>query len=300
MLDLRRLSTFREVVRRRSFSAAAEALDYTQSSVSQQIATLERELGATLIDRGGRPLTPTPVGQSLLRHAHALLDQAAAIEHEIAALARGETGLVRVGGFYTAWATFMPQAVAEISRSRPGVQLELSQLEPEPALRGIRIGDLDVAVVYRFTDPGDDDRLAWTHLLDDPYAIALPAAHPLETREEVALEDLARERWVSPPRDQPYTQLLMSLCREHGGFEPDVAYESGDIAMAQPLVAAGLAVALLPALGLVPRHAGVIVRPVVGTPPARSVWVVTRARERAQAAETMVEALLRAGRAARD
>lgn len=188
--------------------------------------------------------------------------------------------------------------MAEISRSRPGVQLELLQLEPQPALRGVRVGDLDVAVVYRFTNPDDDRRLAWIHPLDDPYAIALPAGHPLETREEIALRDLARERWVSPPRNQPYTQLLMSLCREHGGFEPDVAYESGDIAMAQPLVAAGLAVALMPALGLVPRQAGVIVRPVVGTPPARSVWAVTRARERAQAAETMVEALLHAARAA--
>ncbi len=105
------------------------------------------------------------------------------------------------------------------------------------------------------------------------------------------LADLARERWVSPPVDTPYTRLLFRLCREHGGFEPEVAYETADIAMAQPLVAAGLAVALLPALGLVPRHAGVVVRPLPSTPPARSVWAVRPATKRAPTAAAMVEAL---------
>lgn len=295
MLDLRRLRTFREVVQRRSFSAAAQALDYTQSSVSEQIATLERDVGAALVDRAGRPVKPTAIGEVLLRHAGALLDHAAAIELEIDALTGGESGLVRVGGFFTAWATFMPHAVAAVSRSRPGVTLELQQLEPEPALRAVRVGDLDVAVIYRFaTEAAPDERLAWTHLLDDPYAIALPAGHRLAGTRRIALADLADERWVSPPRDEPYTRLLRALCREHGGFDPDVAYETTDIAMAQPLVASGLAVALMPALGLVPRHAGVVVRPVEAPAPARSVWAVSRARDSGRASAAMIEALLAA------
>lgn len=295
MLDLRRLRTFREVIGRRSFSAAAQALDYTQSSVSQQITTLERDLGVTLIDRTGRPIKPTPAGQAVLARADALLAQADAVERELAALTKGETGSLRMGGFFTAWATFLPLAVAAFSRSHPAVALELHQLEPVPAMRGVRAGELDLAVVYGFDAPGDG-ALEFTHLLDDPYAIALPSRHPLAARERVSLADLAGERWASPPSDHAYTQILRGLCRELGGFEPDVAYETGDIAMAQPIVAAGLAVALLPALGLVPTHAGVAVRRLQSTPPARSVWTVQPRNRRAPIAAAMNGALTRAAR----
>ena len=292
------MTTFREVVRRRSFSAAASALGYTQSSVSQQISTLERELGITLIERAGRPTAPTAAGAAVLERAETLLDLAASIEHELTDMARGEAGLLRLGGFFTAWATFVPTAVAAFSRSHPGVALELQQVEPEPALRAVRAGDLDVAVVYRFSPPADadrdDGRLAWAHLLDDPYAVALPTGHRLAPRDRVRMGELAAERWVAPPRTDPYTAVLVELCREHGGFEPDIAYETGDIAMAQPLVAAGLAVALLPALGLIPTHAGVVARPLDATPPARSLWAVTRAGRRAMAAAAMTDALRRA------
>lgn len=291
MLDLRRLRTFRAVLEHRSFSAAALELDYTQSSVSQQITGLERELGVTLIDRGSRPIKATAAGEVVLSHAEALLGQAAAAERELSELGRGESGTLRLAGFFTAWATFMPGAVATFSRTRPRVQLELQQLEPEAAMPALRAGDLDLAVTYHVGAPEVDDRLAWRHLLDDPYAVVLPEGHRLAREEEVDLADLARERWTCPPANTPYTRLLFRLCREHGGFEPDVGYETADIAMAQPLVAAGLAVALLPALGLVPRHAGVVVRPLPSAPPARSVWAMRPAHKRAPTAAAMVEAL---------
>lgn len=298
MLDLRRLHVFREVCRHRSFSAAAAALDYTQSSVSQQISTLEAEVGATLLDRASRPVRPTPSGELLLVRAEALLDHAAAIEHELGELGRGDTGLLRVVGFYTAWATFLPTAVGEFSRARPAVALEMQQLEPGPARRAVLVGDADVAVLYGFEDPEEDDRLRWTRLGDDRYAVALPAGHRLAAGPAaVQIADLAAERWVCPPPDTTYTQVLMRLCREHGGFEPVVRYETEDIAMAQPLVAAGLAVALLPALALLPRHAGVEVRPVAGTPPARSLWAVTRARGAGHGARALIAALVEAAQA---
>ncbi len=295
MLDLRRLMVFREVVRRRSFSAAAEALDYTQSSVSQQVTTLERELGVTLIDRTSRPIRPTAIGGATLAHAEALLGQATSIERELAELTRGESGTLRLAGFFTAWATFVPVAIAAFSHSYPRIQLELHQMEPDPALRGLRAGDFDLVVTYRLSPPtADDGTVESIHLLDDPYAIALPADHRLAGREWLSLADLAEERWVSPPPEDSYAQVLRRLCSEHGGFDPDVAYETGDIAMAQPLVAAGLAVALLPALGLVPRHAGVVVRPLPETPVARSVWAIRPTDRRAPAATAVTDALVRA------
>jgi len=230
----------------------------------------------------------------VLAHADALLAQADAVERELAALTKGESGTLRMGGFFTAWATFLPTGVAAFSRAHPG-GVELHQLEPAPAIRGVRAGELDLAVVYGFGSP-DEAALEWTHLLDDPYAVALPSRHRLAARREVTLADLAGERWVSPPSDTPYTQVLRRLCREHGDFEPDVAYETGDIAMAQPIVAAGLAVALLPALGLVPTHAGVTVRGLRSTPAARSVWTVEPPNRRARVTSAMNEALVHAAR----
>src|SRR3954447_3768450 len=293
MIDLRRLHVFRAVAEHRSFSAAAAALHYTQSSVSQHVTNLERELGTTLLDRGARPVRLTEAGETVLRHAEDLLSRAASIERDLAGLTGGESGMLRLAGFYTAWATFMPAAVAAYSRERPRVQLELRQLEPGPALRRLRSGDLDLALVYRFGDQGDldDKRVAWTHLFDDPYAIALPAGHRLATTPDFSLADLADEQWITPPADAPYAPMLRRLCAEHGGFEPRVAYETSDIAMAQPLVASGLAVSLLPALGLRPRHEGVVVRSVPSVPPARFIDVGRLTGRRSAAADAMVEAL---------
>src|SRR4051795_11851887 len=294
MMDLRRLDVFRAVAEHRSFSAAAATLNYTQSSVSQHVTNLERELGVTLLDRSARPVAVTQAGELVLRHAEDLLGRASSIERDLAGLAQGEAGLLRLGGFYTAWATFMPAAVAAYSHERPRVQLELRQLEPEPAVRRVRAGDLDLAVVYRFLGVPDhlaDERVEWLHLADDPLSVALPSDHPLTSRDEVALADLADERWVSPPPDTSYSRLLRRLCQDHGGFEPDVGFETADIAMAQPLVASGLAVAMLPDLGMRPRHEGVVVRPLASVPPARAVAVARLAGRRNPTAEPMIEAL---------
>jgi DNA-binding transcriptional LysR family regulator len=288
MIHLGRLQTFREVMTRRSFSAAADALGYTQSSVSQQIAVLEQELGATLVDRSARPVRPTPAGSVVLSHADVLLGQAGAVEEELAMLTRGESGTLRLGGFFTAWTTFLPQAVAAFARDRPGVHLELHQFEPDPALRALRAGDLDVAITYHYDDvdrAGED----WTKLLDDGYAVALPERHRLARRKRIELADLAGERWVSPPPGTPYADVLRRLCEQHGGFTPQIGFETKDIAMAQPLVAAGLAVALLPELGLIPRQGGVAVRPLSTVPPARSVWAVRPRRRRSAAVSAFLQ-----------
>src|SRR5215469_7880241 len=105
MLDLQRLQTFRKVAELRSFSAAALELSYTQSSVSEAVATLERQLGVTLLDRSSRPVRLTPSGEVVLAHAEALIAHAAAVEIDLVALTSGEVGRLRLGGFYTAWST---------------------------------------------------------------------------------------------------------------------------------------------------------------------------------------------------
>ena len=183
MLDLQRLQTFRKVATLRSFSAAALELSYTQSSVSESVATLERELGVTLLDRSSRPVRLTPSGELVLAHAETLLTEATAIQTDLAALTRGDVGRLRLAGFYTAWSTFLPSAVAEFARAHPHVHLELEQLDPPAALRQLRAGELDLALIFRFErgDPAEDPeaRLTSTYLAHDPYALAVPTTSGL-------------------------------------------------------------------------------------------------------------------------
>jgi DNA-binding transcriptional LysR family regulator len=300
MLDLRRLRAFHAVATRRSFSAAALALDYTQSSVSEAVAVLERELGVTLLDRTSRPVALTPAGEAVLGHAERLLGEAAAIEEDLAALRTGEAGRVRLAGFHTAWSTFLPAAIAAFSRAHPRVVLELDQADPPEAMRRLRAGELDLAVIFRFApgDPADDpgERLASTHLAHDPYALVVPARGRLARRRRLEVADLAGERWCSAPRGTSYADVLERYCREHGGFAPDIAYPTDDVAMAQPLVAAGLAVAILPHLNLARPHPGVAVRTLPHAPPGRDIWCVRPAHRRLPAARAMVARLRAAAR----
>jgi DNA-binding transcriptional LysR family regulator len=295
MLDLRRLTAFREVAAARSFSVAAERLDYTQSTISQQVASLERELRTTLLDRTARPVRLTPAGRLVLRRAEDLIGNAEAIERELNALAGGRAGLLRVGGFSTAWATFLPPAIAAYGHEHPEVRLELDELEPGPGADALLNGRLDVVVVYLFEDrrPELDPRLERVHLLDDPYAIALPRDHRLARRAALGLEDLAEDRWLSPPAGEPYSEALRDLLRDEGGFTPQF-HETRDIAMAQPLIAAGLAVGMLPALNLLQPHAGVVVRSLPAAGLARSVFALRLARHDSVATDRMVAALTEA------
>jgi DNA-binding transcriptional LysR family regulator len=301
MLDLNRLQIFDAVARRRSFSAAALDLSYTQSSVSEAVAVLERELGITLLDRSSRPVRVTAAGEIVLTHAESLLGQAAAIETELQALTSGDAGRLRLDGFSTAWSTFLPDAVAQFSRAHPGVHLELEQHDPPAALRRLRAGETDLAVIFRF-EPGDpaddpDSRLLGTHLAHDPYSLALPTTSPLARKGRLKAADLAQANWCSAPLGAPATLLLQKFCRDVGGFEPRLAYPTDDVAMAQPLIAAGLAVAMLPALNLASPHPGVTVRRLPHAPPGREIWCLRPAHQRLPAATAMVDSLARAASA---
>ncbi|MGN6169250.1 MAG: LysR family transcriptional regulator [Solirubrobacteraceae bacterium] len=298
MLDLQRLRIFGKVAALRSFSAAALELSYTQSSVSEAVATLEHELGVTLLDRSSRPVRLTPSGEVVLAHAETLLAEAAAIETELAALTSGDAGRLRLAGFYTAWSTFLPTAVADFAAAHPRVDLDLDQLDPAAALRQLRAGELDLAVIYRFEpgDPADDPdaRLDSTYLAHDPYALAVPTTSRLARKRQLRMSDLAQASWCCAPPGSSATVTLQQFCREHGDFEPKLDYPTDDVAMAQPLIAAGLAVALLPSLNLWHAHPGVTVRRLPDSPPGRDVWCVRPAHQRLPTATAMISALVRA------
>src|ERR671934_194472 len=147
MLDVRRMKVLREVATRGSFSAAAEALAYTQSAVSQQIAALEREVGTKLVERSARQIRLTDAGEALVRHTESVMANLAEAEAELEAIAGIRGGRVRLASFQTAGSALVPQAIAAFRHRHPGVELSMKEAEPDEAIPALRAGEYDVALV---------------------------------------------------------------------------------------------------------------------------------------------------------
>src|SRR6185503_4376036 len=159
MLDVKRLRVLREVAAHGSFSAAAEALAYTQSAVSQQIAALEREAGTVLVDRNARGVKLTEAGEALVRHADAILTRLADAEAELEAIAGLRGGRLRLAAFPTVGATLMPLAIATFRERHPDIELTVRQLEPEDSLPLLKSGELDIALTIEPNAGMDTDGL---------------------------------------------------------------------------------------------------------------------------------------------
>jgi DNA-binding transcriptional LysR family regulator len=299
MLDVKRLNIFREVVTQGSFSAAADALDYSQSAVSQAIQTLEGEAGVPLIERTRGGARPTAAGAALAGHVGGILAQLEAAEDEIAAIVAGHGGHLRTASFPTAGASLMPRAIAAFRGSHPGVEVSLAEGEPEEIAPRLRAGEFDLALLFEF--PGVGERIATGlrrfELFDDPLHLALPAEHPLATREKAPrLEDLREESWVQTSAASPCARHVVRSCIA-AGFEPRVSFESDDYQTVQGLVAAGVGVALIPQLALSTVREDIVVRPLAPGSPARKVFAATPKGASATAAvATMLDVLRREAR----
>ena len=279
MLNLGRLQVLCEVVSRGSFSAAADALSYTQSAVSQAIARLEAETGATLVIRDRRGVRPTEAGATLITHAEAIFAQVDAAEAELQAVLGVRVGRLRVASFPSAGATLIPLAVARFRRAHPEVAITLAEGEPEEIAPRVRAGEFDLALLFEF--PGVGPRrgrpgagLRSVRLLEDPMDVVLPADHPLSLSPKLSLSDLRDEQWVQTSAQSPCARHVVRSCLA-AGFEPDVAFESDDYDTVQGLVAAGVGVALIPRLALTRVHSGIVVRELAPASPTRLVTAAT-------------------------
>jgi len=294
MLDVKRLRVLKEVAERGSFSAAAESLSYTQSAVSQQIAALEREAGTTLVDRGPRGVRLTDSGRALVEHSEAILARLAAAEAELEAIAGLRGGRLRLASFPTAGATLMPLAIARFSEAHPGVELSLVEAEPEESLPRLKAGELDVALTFEYDNlPGSvfrpgDDGVEVQVLLEDRMYAALPCGHPLADKRRLRLADLSGEAWVQGDMAEICGLMHLNACRK-AGFEPRVAFESDDYNVIQGLVAAGVAVSLLPELALTNMRDDIVIRDLGREAPVRRVAAAALAgRHRAPATAAML------------
>src|SRR5689334_6814100 len=250
MLSVARLRLLKEVAYRGSFSAAAEALSYTQSAVSQQIAALEAETGMALLERHPRGVTLTAAGHTLVGHAEGILARLDAAEAALSSIAGLRGGRLRMASFPTAGATLMPVAIAEFRAAYPDVELTLAEGEPEEIVPRLRAGELDLALLFEFDGeqplPAD---VARAPLLQDPMYLALPREHALAAKARLRLSELHDEEWVQTSSASACARHVVRCCHA-AGFEPSVSFESDDYQTVQGLVAAGVGVALIPQLAL--------------------------------------------------
>ena len=221
MLNVGRLKVLTEVVGRGSFSAAAEALSYTQSAVSQAIARLEAETGTMLVVRDRQGIRPTAAGATLVEHAETIFAQIDAAETDLAAVLGVRIGRLRMASFPSAGATLMPLAIATFREAHPDVSLTLAEGEPEEIAPRLRAGEFDLALLFEF--PGVRERpgagLRSVGLLEDPMHVALPAAHPLADKRALTLADLRDEDWVQTSASSPCARHVVRSCLG-AGFEP--------------------------------------------------------------------------------
>jgi DNA-binding transcriptional LysR family regulator len=275
MLDVKRLRVLREVAAKGSFSAAADSLAYTQSAVSQQIATLEKETGTSLLERNAKGVRLTDAGRVLVEHADAILCRLAAAEDELEAIAGLKAGRVRLVSFPSAGATIVPVAVAEFRRLHPAVELTLDQAEPDDGLARLRAGECDVALTIDAFAPQKVEGIDFVHLLDDPMYVALPRDHPLASRRRIRFADLAGDSWILGTTGACPDGRLLMAASQAAGFEPRIAFHSDDYLAVQGFIAAGVGVALIPDLALVSVRDDIVIRSLGARPPARKILAAT-------------------------
>ncbi|MBD2891745.1 HTH-type transcriptional regulator GltC [Actinomadura sp. RB99] len=295
MLDVTRLRVLREVARHGSLTRAAEALSFTISAVSQQIAVLEREAGAQLLVRHARGARLTEAGRVLVRHAEVVLAELRAAETSLAAVAHGSGGRLRLGSFTTANATLMPRAVSAFQQRLPDVEVDLTEIDRDEAMAAVAMYELDLALVYEFPVVPLEvpANVELSPLLVDPLHVALPLDHPLADRERLRLTDLAEDRWIQGVHHGSTIDVLPRACRK-AGFEPRIAFRTDDQMTVRGLVAAGLGVALAPSLTLSATPSGLVVRPLSEPSLTRTVAAATPAGEyRLPSSSAMIEHLRR-------
>jgi DNA-binding transcriptional LysR family regulator len=259
MLDVRRLRLLRELAARGTLTAVADALAYTPSAVSQQLAALERDAGVALLERVGRGVRLTDAGRRLVDHADAVIARLEAAEADLAAAA--ETGgRVQLAAFQTAVSGLVLPAMARLPA---GVQVLLLEGDAEIVLPTLRLGDLDMVVAeeYEHAPRPRDPAFEREELCVDPMLVAVPARHPVATEPHVSLAALARETWATARDGTAFADMLVRTCRAQGGFEPRIGHRSNDLRVLHELVAQGHAVALVPGLGEPSGVEGVAVRP---------------------------------------
>ncbi|MCX4539749.1 LysR substrate-binding domain-containing protein [Streptomyces sp. NBC_01565] len=281
MLDVRRLRLLRELARRGTIAAVAEALAFSPSAVSQQLGVLEREAGLPLLERTGRRVRLTPAGEGLVRHAEAVLERLEQAEADLAEARSGLAGALRIGSFPTATRAIVPAALVNLARRHPGLEPMVSETDPAAVAHALRAGDLDVALVHEYDfvpapqEPGltTEPLYGEAMYLAAPAAPAAPAASPAPlgtpaspgtpgapdgagSGQRAVLRTHAQAPWIMATPGTLCHAMTVRACQA-AGFTPRVRHQVDEFATVLALVAAGQGVAVVPQLGITGADHGV-------------------------------------------
>src|SRR4051795_10391746 len=268
-MDPRRVLTFRAVAHQRSFSRAARELALSQPSVSNQVASLEREIGVQLLERRPGGLRLTPEGAILLEHADAIAERFELAESQLAPSAEGDRARPRIGAVPTARAGFVPAAIEQLRREHPESRITVDEGTDDLPDR-LRSGELHLAVAFQDAalprhEPAGLER---RDLLRESFTVAMSPEHRLAEAPAVHLAELRDDDWTAADVDG----LIVRACRA-AGFEPHLVSLTRDQLAVRALIARGLAVTLAPQL-LAEAFDDVVLRPIAGPSPARDVYVL--------------------------
>lgn len=303
VLDVHALRVVKAVADEGSLTAAASVLGYSQPAVSQQMRRLEARLGVPLVERVGRRVRLTEAGRILARHAPAVTTALDAVAGELAELRGLRAGTVRVAGFPSASPTIVPRVLATLRASGSGVTVTYVEAEPPEAVEGVREDRADIALTFAYPGDRDDPHgpsargLSVRTVGRDDLLVVLPRNHPAAAGEQITVGDLAGENWIAGcPRCRGH---LLELCGR-AGFAPRIRFETDNVAAVEALVAEGIGVATLPALGVAsfPRHPGIVTRRLPAGE-ARVLHAVTaHGAERVPAVAAVLRAIERSAREA--
>ena len=240
------------VARERHFGRAAEACFVSQPTLSVAIKKLEEELDIKIFERGGSEVSVTPVGEDIVRQAQSVLDQAGAIR-EIAKRGKDPlAGALRLGIIYTIGPYLLPELVKHTIELYPQMPLMLQENFTVKLLEMLRTGELDCAIM---AEPFPDTGLATAPLYDEPFVVALPAAHPLAGRESISAEELKRETMLLLGTGHCFRDHVLEVCPEFARFSSNAegmrrSFEGSSLETIKHMVASGMGVTVVPALSV--------------------------------------------------
>ena len=275
VLDVRRLRLLREVKVRGTLAEAAAALSRSPSSVSQQLALLEKEAGVALLRKAGRRVQLTPQAEILVVHTESLLSTLEQAETDLAASLTAVTGTVRLAAFQSAALALLPEALTAMRQRHPDVRIEMIQREPETALYETWARDFDLVIAEQY--PGHaaphHPELDRQKLTSDAIRLAVPPAAVAGTA-VTSVDDARRLPWVMEPHGAASRHWAEQACRQ-AGFEPDVRYETADLQAQIRLIESGNAVAFMPDLVWTGRDTTCLLLDLPGLP-RRTVFTSVR------------------------
>ena len=277
MLNTTRLRILREIAARGSISGAAEALWLTPSAVSQQMSTLERELGVELLQRTPRSVCLTDAGKRLVAHAETILADCEAAVADLEAHHGLVSGVVRVSAFSTAAHAFLLPALAMLRERSPGLAVHATDLEPHESMPALKSGQLDLVVSheYNLLPPYSDPGVDRFDIITERMLLALPARHPLANAPITRLSDFADERWIVG-REATFCRDAVIRAAHLAGFDPTVDLQFNDYRMIADAVRRGLGVALIPRIADVHGIPGLSLRALEEPRLERTIFAAVR------------------------